>query len=171
MLMSRTFKLSSEARSKNLDLDLANKYFSYYTPRRLDAEAIKDSISFISKSPDRTINNPVKRLKLDPFLLSFDAPIPVSSISTRNSTNVPAQALLLMNSEFARNSASLWAKIISSNQALRTPEQQIREIYQQAYARPPRAQELAVCLNYLKEENLASLTLSILNSKVFIYVH
>ncbi|WDE95768.1 PSD1 and planctomycete cytochrome C domain-containing protein [Lentisphaera profundi] len=171
MLMSRTFKLSSEARSKNLDLDLANKYFSYYTPRRLDAEAIKDSISFISKSPDRTINNPVKRLKLDPFLLSFDAPIPVSSISTRNSTNVPAQALLLMNSEFARNSASLWAKIISSNQALKTPEQQIREIYQQAYARPPRAQELAVCLNYLKEENLASLTLSILNSKEFIYVH
>ena len=87
--MSRTFKLSSEARSQNLKVDFENKYFSYYRPRRLDAEAIKDSIYFIIKSPDRTINKPVKRLKLDPFLESFDAPIPVSTVSARNNTNVP----------------------------------------------------------------------------------
>ncbi|NQZ56937.1 MAG: DUF1549 domain-containing protein, partial [Lentisphaeraceae bacterium] len=116
MLISRTFKLSSEPRSKNLDLDFGNKYFSYYTPRRLDAEAIKDSIYFITKNSDRTINNPIKRLHLDPFLESFDAPIPVSTISTRNNTNVPAQALLLMNSEFTRSGAMKWAQLINSNE-------------------------------------------------------
>ena len=171
MLMSRTFKLSSVGNSENLGLDPSNKYFSFYTPRRLDAEAIKDSIYLISKSSDRTINNPIKRLHLDPFLESFDAPIPTSTISTRNNTNVPAQVLLLINSEFTRAAAMEWAKSINSNQALKTPEQQITEIYQQAYARTPDSQELAHCLTYLKEEGLPSLTLSILNSKEFIYVY
>ena len=57
-----------------------------------------------------------------------------------------------MNGEFTRNAAQKWAQLINSGQIGKTPEQQITEIYQQAYARTPDSQELARCLTYLKEE-------------------
>ena len=44
------------------------------------------------------------------MLLTFDMPIPFNSIGRRNVSNVPAQALILMNDPFVVGQTELWAK-------------------------------------------------------------
>lgn len=45
----------------------------------------------------RSIYIAVRRNFLSPFMLTFDTPVPFSSMGRRNVSNVPAQALILLN--------------------------------------------------------------------------
>ena len=49
---------------------------------------------------------------LTPMLLAFDTPIPFSTVGRRQVSNVPAQALILMNDPFVQQQAELWAKTV-----------------------------------------------------------
>ena len=51
----------------------------------------------------------VRRNFLTPMLLAFDYPTPSSSMGRRNVSNVPAQALTLMNDPFLVDQARVWA--------------------------------------------------------------
>ena len=99
----------------------------------------------------RSIYIAVKRNFLSPMMLAFDAPIPFNCIGRRNVSNVPAQALILMNDPFVIGQAQLWAKrVLAKNGA--TPEDRIRRMYLTAYARTPRAEELINGLRFLKSQ-------------------
>jgi Protein of unknown function (DUF1553) len=52
----------------------------------------------------------VRRNFLSSFLLAFDTPAPFSTVGKRTVSNVPAQALILMNDPFVHNQADVWAK-------------------------------------------------------------
>ena len=93
MVTSRTFKLSSQSTAAAKEVDPVNKYLSFYTPRRLDAEAIYDSLHFVAGQNKRAIYDSVIRNRLHPFLTAFNRPVPVTTVSRRPSDNVPAQAL------------------------------------------------------------------------------
>src|SRR5262249_30302691 len=58
----------------------------------------------------RSIYLAVRRNFLSSMLLAFDMPIPFSTVGRRTVSNVPAQALILMNDPFAHQQAELWAK-------------------------------------------------------------
>ena len=58
----------------------------------------------------RSIYLAVRRNFLPPMLLAFDMPIPFSTMGRRNVSNVPAQALTLMNDPFVAQQADVWAK-------------------------------------------------------------
>jgi len=47
----------------------------------------------------------VRRNFLSPMLLAFDTPIPFSTMGRRSLSNVPAQALILMNDPFVQEQA------------------------------------------------------------------
>ena len=51
----------------------------------------------------------VRRNFLTPMFLAFDFPVPFSTMGRRNVSNVPAQALTLMNDPFVVQQARLWA--------------------------------------------------------------
>jgi len=142
-------------------------------PRRLEAEAIRDSILAVAGQLDSTLYGPsvppyisryqdgrgkpktgpldgnrrrsiyiqARRNFLTPLLLAFDYPLPVSTIGARSVSNVPAQALLLMNNEFIANEATEFAKAALS--ASETPHERIAWMYQNAFARPPETNEIA----------------------------
>ena len=52
----------------------------------------------------------VRRNFLNPMFLAFDFPSPFSTMGRRNVSNVPAQALTLMNDPFVIGQARLWAE-------------------------------------------------------------
>ena len=52
----------------------------------------------------------VRRNFLTPVFLAFDYPIPFTTMGRRSVSNVPAQALALMNNPFVRQQAELWAR-------------------------------------------------------------
>jgi hypothetical protein len=132
----------------------------------------------------RSVYLSVRRNFLSPMMLAFDAPIPFSTMGARNVSNVPAQALILMNDPFVIQQAELWAKrtLADPNQ---TPEQRIAAMYEAAYARPATADEIASALSFLdsqaKEYGLAAaandlrvwtdLAHVLVNAKEFIFLN
>ena len=58
----------------------------------------------------RSIYLNVRRNFLNPMLLAFDAPVPFSTMGRRNVSNVPAQALCLLNDPLVIGQSRHWAK-------------------------------------------------------------
>ncbi|WDE97694.1 PSD1 and planctomycete cytochrome C domain-containing protein [Lentisphaera profundi] len=171
MVTSQTFQLSSEAAEINLEKDPLNTYLTYYTPRRLDVEAIKDSLHYVGGKNYRTMHHNIIRNSLDKFNESFDFPVPMTTMSKRNITNVPAQALLLMNGPIAKNMSNHLTKIAEQETKGKGAVAYIIKLYNRLYGRSPEQAEIDACLEYLKSHENNELSLALLNSKEFIYVY
>ncbi len=95
----------------------------------------------------RSIYIRVNRNFLSPMMLAFDTPIPFSTVGRRSESNVPAQALILMNDPFVKQQAELWAQRLIDAEDDRA--QRIQTMYQQAYARPPSKNEIEAAEAFL----------------------
>ena len=151
LVTSRAFRSASSAPPANAAKDPGNLQLAYYPPRRLDAEAILDTINFVAdnKIGQRAVYRAQKRNRLDPFLKTFNYPIPTSTVGVRDSTNVPAQALTLMNGNTARGAAQRWSARVRRDPALTTDEARIDALFMQAYSRRATPEEIAACMGYL----------------------
>jgi hypothetical protein len=151
LVMSRAFRSASMAPLAHGERDPENLLLAYFPPRRLDAEAILDTINQLATGgAGRAIYRKVQRNSLDPFLGTFNFPVPTSTVGDRNLTNVPAQALTLMNGKEVMQAAREWSmRIVRDHQ---TPEARIEQFFFEAYARPPSPEEAAACLTYLQGE-------------------
>ena len=58
----------------------------------------------------RSIYTAVRRNFLSPFMLAFDTPVPFSSMGRRNVSNVPAQALVMLNHPLVSEQTRFWAE-------------------------------------------------------------
>jgi hypothetical protein len=81
-------------------------------------------------------------------MLAFDAPVPFSTMGRRNVSNVPAQALILMNDPFVLAQARHWADrtlTLFPND----PVSRIRRLYESAFARLPTDPELQLVQQFI----------------------
>ena len=133
----------------------------------------------------RSIYTTVRRNFLPGFLVAFDYPVPFQAMGRRNVTNVPAQALTLMNDPFVVEQARLWAKQTLADDAL-SPEARIDRMYREAFVRSPAPEETAAALDFLtaqarahgtdfaeqplSEAAWADLAHALFNTKEFIFV-
>ncbi|MBY0527502.1 MAG: PSD1 and planctomycete cytochrome C domain-containing protein [Gemmataceae bacterium] len=99
----------------------------------------------------RSIYINVRRNFLTPLFLSFDYPIPFTTIGRRSVSNVPAQALALMNNPFVVQQADTWAKRVLAEPNL-APKQRVTRMYEMAFGRPPSEAELNDTLEFLEEQ-------------------
>lgn len=154
LVMSRTFRSASSVPSANLGKDAENLKLAYYRPRRLDAEAILDTIRFVATNEvdKRAVYEEVRRNSLNRFLATFNFPIPLSTVGVRDLNDVPAQSLALMNGEITQEAARRWSKRITGDSALKTDRQRIDRLFMQAFSRHPTEAALEACLAYLKAE-------------------
>jgi len=81
---------------------------------------------------------------MDPlkFLLSFNFPDPKLPTGRRDVTNVPAQALVLLNDPFVLSLAERWADLLV-NEDHPTPDARIHAMFVRALGRSPQKDELA----------------------------
>ncbi len=140
-------------------------YFSPQ-PHRLEAEAIRDSLLFVSGVLDTNMFGPgtlddasrrrsiyftVKRSRLIGAMQAFDAPEPLVSQGARPTTTVAPQALLLMNSPHVRSWAAAFSKRFAP-----LPDQPLAEAIERAYAlalnRPPTKDERAEGVAFIEEQ-------------------
>jgi hypothetical protein len=167
LVLSETFRQSGEVASAARDLDPANRLLHHYPTRRLEAEAIRDSLLAIPGRldrslygrpilPYRTAEGGAKRLFsgpldgngrrsiylqmsiMDPpkFLVGFNLPDLKLPAGRRDVTNVPAQALVLLNDPFVRAMAEQWgARILK--EAHPGVDARIEAMFRRAYGRPP----------------------------------
>jgi hypothetical protein len=126
----------------------------------------------------RSIYLSVRRNFLSALLLAFDMPIPFSTVGRRTVSNVPAQALILMNDPFVHQQADLWAKRALARPG--TPKERLAWMVASALGRPPTAVEEQKCLAFLAGQTKlhgaepaawADLAHVLYNSKEFIFLH
>jgi len=99
----------------------------------------------------RSIYLSITRNFLSSMMLAFDTPSPFNTMGRRTVSNVPAQALILMNDPMVVQQAQVWAKRVLSEKGL-TPEQRVAKMYTAAFARPPLDGEVAAALAFLDRQ-------------------
>ncbi|NBV24399.1 MAG: DUF1553 domain-containing protein [Proteobacteria bacterium] len=128
----------------------------------------------------RSVYISVRRNFLPPMMLAFDMPIPFTSMGRRNVSNVPAQALIMMNDPFIVEQTRVWAKQTAS---VTDPAARVRKMYLAAFSRPPAESETKDALAFLSaqaqklgttqddERTWADLGHVLFNVKEFIYLN
>src|SRR5205809_5367283 len=99
----------------------------------------------------RSLYVAVRRNFLSPMMLAFDTPAPFSTVGRRTVSNVPAQALILMNDPFVHQQAVLWAKRCLRERG--SSEERITGMYLSAFSRPPSDVELRACCGFLERQD------------------
>ena len=103
----------------------------------------------------RSIYIAVRRNFLSPFMLTFDTPVPFSAMGRRNVSNVPAQALILMNDPLVVELSRKWANRVLE---LSPPDEaadivsRIEWMFLSAFARPSTEREVGTAEQFLKTE-------------------
>ncbi len=128
----------------------------------------------------RSIYIAVRRNFVSPFMLTFDTPSPFSAMGRRNVSNVPAQALIMMNDPFVVEQSMHWANSVRGAAAIAADR--IAAMYQAAFCRRPTAEETYSALQFLHAESAArgvseddaslwiDLAHALVNTKEFIFL-
>jgi Protein of unknown function (DUF1553)/Protein of unknown function (DUF1549)/Planctomycete cytochrome C len=114
----------------------------------------------------RSIYLEVRRNFLNPFLTTFDQPGPGNTVGRRSVSNVPAQALVLLNDPFVHEQAERWSRRETSG----TAGERIERVYWSTFARAPTAAEKDACVAYVENHEWSDLAHALWNVKDFIYV-
>ncbi|MEX0679590.1 MAG: DUF1553 domain-containing protein [Pirellulales bacterium] len=168
---------SSAADASNLALDPENRFLWRTNPRRMEAEAVRDSTLSVADALDVTMGGP----DLDPeqgmtvprrsvyfrsskekkmtFLDTFDR-ANVTDCYRRSETIAPQQALAMVNSALtlaqARRLAGILAKELKELNAGATPDGQrafVAAAFERVLCRPATLEERTLCLEFLDAQS------------------
>jgi hypothetical protein len=171
LVQTQAFRMASRSDPRAAEIDPENRLLHHYPVRRLEAEAIRDSILAVSGRLDQTLyglsvhpyrekENADRRLFPGPldgagrrsvyiknnlmesphFLGSFDFPGGKTTLGKRHVTNVPGQALALLNDPFVLQQADVWAgRLLSAKD--RTAGKRVERMFRTALGRPPTTEE------------------------------
>ncbi len=98
----------------------------------------------------RSLYTEIRRNFLPPMMLAFDFPSPFSTMGRRTVSNVPAQALILMNDPFVVEQARRWAK--RELDAGGSTQVRINRMIESALNRPATEQEQAALKAFITEQ-------------------
>lgn len=160
IMLSAAYQLSTTPNDKDLAADPENRLIWRYNRRRLDAEALRDDLLFVSGKLDtkegglahqigndntrRTVYCFISRRKTDPDLALFDFPNPNNTSEQRNATNVPPQRLYFMNSPWVIAQAKALAAKLTGDDSAR-----LNEAYRMLFQRVPTPQEKKLGLDFV----------------------
>ncbi|MDA0751084.1 MAG: DUF1549 and DUF1553 domain-containing protein [Verrucomicrobia bacterium] len=174
ILGSATWQQSSKDRAACRAQDPDNNLLWRMNRRRLTFETVRDSMLQVAdklkdspggpplkKSPQdpennvRTIYNYIDREDLDDVFRIFDFPSPDISAPHRTETNVPQQALFLLNSPFVLSQAKAIIGTLPAplDAALTSTacQQNLKQLFHLIYQRDPAPEEYRSLENYLKQ--------------------
>ncbi len=166
IMLSSTYQMSSSDNPTYGKVDPENTFLWRMNRRRLDFEALRDSMLAASGKLDLTLGGPsvditqqpspprrtvysfIDRQNLPGVFRVFDVASPDTHSPQRYQTTVPQQALFLLNSPFLIDQATALVKRPEISGAA-NPEERLRQIYRIVYSRDPAPDELALGLKFL----------------------
>ena len=163
IMTSSVYMASSSSDDTKAAADSSNRLRWRWSPRRLEAEAIRDSLLSVSGMLDPSMYGPgmlneesgrrgvyffVKRSELVPSMMLFDWPEHLVGIGNRPSTTIAPQALQFLNSPQARRYAEGFARrLVGLNKGAA-----IEKAYLVAFSRPPMPPETEAGLAFLDHQ-------------------
>ncbi len=185
IMLSATYQQSSQISRKMKQADADNHLFGRMNRRRLQSEAIRDSLLSVAgrlkpersgisirdfKTPRRTLYITTIRSDRAGYGPLFDAADSTASVDRRTVSTVAPQALFLMNDPFILEQSQALAKRLA---AVADEKSRINEAYQLLFGRAPSEGEIAIGLKFLaaRESNVWEQYCQILlYSNEFVYV-
>ncbi len=213
MVLSSTYRMSSH-RDEGASTDPDNRLLHRMPVKRLEGEAIRDAVLYLSGRLNSKMEGPsvlphltpfmegrgrpkrsgpldgegrrslyinVRRNFLTPMFLAFDFPTPFTTMGRRSASNVPAQALTMMNNPFILQQTKVWAERVLA-EVHASPQSRITRLYEMAFTRSPSDAELQSALAFLDAQGQdytgpddprtwADLCHVLLNVKEFIFIN
>ncbi len=169
VMLSSTYQQSSEGDAKSVAADPENKWLGHMNRRRLDFEALRDSILAVGGDLDLKMGGKPVRLDTEPFALrrtvygfidrrnvpnmyqAFDFASPDLTTGRRESSVVPQQALFMMNSPLVVEQARNVVRNLNFKPQT-APETRVKMLYELVYQREPTDQELQLAMDYLRAD-------------------
>ena len=196
LLLTDAFQRSSLPSSSAQAKDANNDLLSHVRVRRLEGEALRDSLITLTGKIEHRMYGPgdnavaapreqvrrsvyltIRRNSLNPLITTFDGPKPFTTVGRRDSTNVPAQSLTLLNSLFVIDAAKQWATTLDRSQP---DTAKVDTLFLQALARKATPAEHAAAARYLADLKLThadkpvmvwqDFAQSVFNLKEFLYL-
>jgi hypothetical protein len=170
IMLSKTYTQDSADNIAFRVKDPQNRLLWRMSRRRLDFEALRDSILAVSGNLDltlggkpvqltsrpystrRTVYGVIDRLQIPGVYRTFDFASPDEHSPDRQKTTVPQQALYFMNSPFVVEQARALAalpEIAGEKDSTR----RIRVLYRRVYGRDPSDQEVSVGLRFISQKS------------------
>jgi len=169
IMLSSAYQQSSETNAVYADKDPANRLLWRANLRRLDFEAVRDTMVQFTGKADLTVGGKPVNLTDEPYsnrrsvygyidrgnvpelMQQFDFSDPDMTNSHRTSTIVPQQALFFMNSPMSIDVAR---KIVTRPEfmAAGNDADRVRAIYEVLFQRPPREEEVRFAVDFVAEE-------------------
>ena len=179
MMNSRTYRQSSRITDERLEQDPENRLLSRMPLRRMDAEALRDSLLFVSGKLDETpggvpdgvtVNreglveaNPTenggwrrsvylqyRRTEIPTMMDTFDYPEMGPNCVSRSVSIVSPQSLMLMNNDRVRGLAAALANRVEEESPGDLGEK-VDAVYSLALSRPPTGEERRLGIETLKK--------------------
>ncbi|MEN9661934.1 MAG: hypothetical protein RL324_883 [Verrucomicrobiota bacterium] len=167
ILLTSVYQESGLTNPRYADVDPDNKLHWRYNMRRLDFEAVHDSILAIAGTLDlkmggrsvpissgefatrRAVYTFIDRANPAEILTQFDVPNPSVVSGKRYETIVPQQALFLMNSPLVIETSR---KLTHSAEFLahKTDQDRVRTLYLAIFQRPPTDEETKLSLTFVR---------------------
>ena len=170
IMLSATYQQSSAVSSELFKLDPENRLLAHQNRRRLDFEAMRDSLLVAAGRLDttaggkpidlfatpftmrRTVYGLIDRTKLPGTFRVFDVASPDTHSPQRFQTTVPQQALFLLNSPFVTEQAKALAarKEIADAKGAGA---KVMALYQLALGRMPTKDEVALATEFVADDD------------------
>jgi cytochrome c553/mono/diheme cytochrome c family protein len=191
IMLTAAYQQTSAVPRKQVERDPENRWVSRFTPRRLEAEEIRDAMLWVAGSLDPAPGGPATddsttsrrslylqtaRWDRSSFAFLFDAANPDASVEQRTVSTVAPQALFLLNHEFTLKQARQFAERLT-REVPPNDRERVHRAYELLFARPPTSEELAIGLRMLgrpteRDETAAwsGLAHVLLSTNEFVYV-
>ena len=179
IVLSKTYQAASLPIEANAKLDPDNRLFWRANRRRLDAEALRDSLlsvagtledklggesAALEETNRRTVYVRVGRYRQDETLSLFDLPSSSVTSEQRAVTNVPLQRLFFLNSGFILKQSAALAKRVA------THDNQISHVYRLLFQRDPAQEEIALARGFLAKGTWPEYAQVLLSSNEFAFI-
>ncbi len=183
IMRSRTYQQASAVSDEHLKRDPQNKLVSRMPLRRMDAEALRDSLLFVSGRLDTTAGGPADAISVDhegqvtvnatktgnwrrsvysqyrrteiPTMMgTFDYPVMGPNCVERSVSVISPQSLMLLNNNRVRELSKSFAERVSER-AGKDAGKLVDAVYELAISRPPAASERKLGVQALSELHAA----------------
>jgi mono/diheme cytochrome c family protein len=166
IMLSSVYQESSANNSRFAQIDPNNRLLWRANVRRLEFEALRDSLLAIGGDLDptmygrpvnieqepystrRTIYGRVDRSDVADVLVNFDFANPDLPTGRRHDTTVPQQALFLMNSPLVVEQAKHLVALAAFD-TCESDQDRINFLYERIYQRPPKPEEVKLGLDFI----------------------
>lgn len=132
----------------------------------------------VTEGNRRSIYVGVRRNFLSQWMLTFDTPIPFSTVGRRSESHVPAQSLILLNHPLVHELTEKWGAKLARDPA--QPAQKIQALWRSTFARDAQPEEIKECVDFLQGEGgpawandpaaWKSLTHALVNTREFVFI-